>query len=140
MSTEENKALLRRLYEAFNTQNLAAIDQFLAADFVDHGLPPGVPPTREGAKQSLGMFFAAFPDLRTMAEDMVAEGDKVVAHVYASGTHKGEFQGMPATGKQIKIEGFEMLRIAGGKLVERWGVFDALSLMQQLGAMPAPGA
>ena len=140
MSAEENKALLRRLYEAFDTQNLAAIDQFFAADFVDHGLPPGVPPTLEGTKQFLGAFFVAFPDLHIMAEDMVAEGDKVVAHVYASGTHTGEFQGMPATGEQIKFEGFDMLRIAGGKFVEHWGVFDAVSLMQQLGAMPAPGA
>ena len=140
MSTEENKALVRRFYEAFNTQNVAALDQFAAADFVDHGLPPGVPPNREGAKQYLGMFVAAFPDLHFMAEDMVAEGDKVVCHLYASGTHKGDFQGMPPTGKQIKIEAFDMLRIANGKLVDHWGVFDALGMMQQLGALPAPGA
>src|SRR3972149_6764905 len=116
MSTEENKALVRRFYEAFSRQNTAALDQFAAADFVDHDLPPGVPPTLEGAKQYLGMFLAAFPDIHNMVEDMVAEGDKVVARVYFSGTHTGEFQGMPATGKQINIEAFDMFRIANGKL------------------------
>ena len=139
MSTEENKALVRRFYEAFSRQNTAALDQFAAADFVDHDLPPGVPPTLEGAKQYLGMFLAAFPDIHNMVEDMVAEGDKVVARVYFSGTHTGEFQGMPATGKQIKIEAFDMFRIANGKLVDHWGVFDALGMMQQLGAIQAPG-
>ena len=139
MSTEENKALTHRLYEAFNKSGTAALDQYCAPDFVDHGLPPGVPPTLEGAKMFLGMFFKAFPDIHITAEDMIADGDKVVAHAWFSGTHQGEFQGMPPTGKPVKVEAFDMLRIAGGKFVEHWGVLDALGMMQQLGAIPAPG-
>ena len=135
MSTEENKALVRRFYETLNKQDVTALDRFGAADLVDHGLPPGVPPTLEGAKQFLGMFFSAFPDLHIVSDDMIAEGDKVVAHVYFSGTHKGDFQGMPPTGKQVKVEAFDMVRISGGKLVEHWGVFDAAGMMRQLGAM-----
>ncbi len=139
MSTEENKALLRRVHEAFNKAGTATMDQYFAPDFVEHELPPGMPQTLEGTKMFLGTLFAAFPDRHFQADDMVAEGDKVVAHVWVSGTHKGEFQGMPPTGKQIKVEAFDMVRVAGGKLVEHWGVFDALGLMQQLGAIPAPG-
>jgi len=139
MSTEENKALLRRFYEAFNKERLAAMDQYCTPDYIDHTNPPGVPPTLEGTKMFLSVFLTAFPDMHLMAEQMVAEGDTVMAHAWFSGTHKGEFQGMPPTGKQVKVEAFDMLRIAGGKFAEHWGVFDALGMMQQLGAIPAPG-
>ena len=138
MSTEENKALLQRLYEAYNKTGTAEMDQYCAPDLVDHGLPPGVPMTLEGTKLFLNMFFAAFPDLHVMADDLVAEVDKVIAHVWFSGTHKGDFQGLPPTGKHIKVEAFDMLRVANGKFVEHWGVFDAAGMMQQLGVVPPP--
>lgn len=85
------------------------------------------------------MIRAAFPDLHVTVEDMVAEGDKVVARVTMSGTHKGEFMGIAPTGKQITVGIIEILRIAGGKVVEHWNVVDSLGMMQQLGAVPAPG-
>ncbi len=143
MSTEENKAFARRVYETFNTAmntgNLALIGEVMAADFVDHNPGPGQAPGVEGIKQAFGQFQAAFSDFQVMTEDMIAEGDKVVSRVNFSMKHTGEFMGIPATNKQVTQEGIDILRIAGGKVVERWGQFDNMSLMQQLGAMPPPG-
>ncbi len=143
MSTEENKAVARRVYETFNTAmrtgNLALLDEVLAADAVDHNPAPGQGPGLEGVKQAFGMFRAAFSDLRFEVEDMIAEGDKVVSRVNFSMKHTGEFMGIPPTNKQVTQEGIDILRIAGGKVVERWGLFDNMALMQQLGAMPPPG-
>ncbi len=129
MSTEENKALLRRFYDTVNHQGLAAFDQFIAANAVDHSLPPGVPPTVEGTKMFFGMFHKAFPDLHIHLEDVVAEGDKVIARSHFTGTHQGEFQGIPPTGKQVKVGLFDMVRIANDKMVEHWGLVDALGMM-----------
>jgi steroid delta-isomerase-like uncharacterized protein len=136
MSTEENKALVRGFYEAWSTQGVAAFDQFCAPSFVDHALPPGVPPTLAGAKMAVAVLATAFPDLRTTAEELVAEGDTVVGRMYCSGTHLGDFQGVPPTGKHVKIASFDMFRIADGKLVEHWSVSDSLSMLQQLGLIP----
>ena len=142
MSTEENKTVARRIYEAFNkalsTGNSAALDEFLAANFVDHNPAPGQGPGLDGVKQVFGMFRAAFPDLHFTVEDEIAEGDKVVSRITSHGTHKGDFQGIPATGKHVTQTGIEILRISGGKVVERWGEFDNLGLMQQLGVVPPP--
>ena len=138
MSTEENKALVRRFHEAFNKEALAAFDQYGAPDLVDHGLPPGVPPTIEGTKMFLSLFLKGFPDIHVEADDLVAEGDKVAARSHFTGTHTGDFQGLPPTGKHVKVDSFDMFRIAGDKIVEHWGVVDAAGMMQQLGAVPPP--
>jgi len=141
MSVEENKAILRRMYEEIhNKGNLAAADEFVASEFVDHNPPgPGVPPGPEGVKQGLGMFRAAFSDFHATIEDMIAEGDKVVARLTITGTHKGEFMGIAPTGKQVTVGVIDIVRIAGGKMVERWGQEDMLGMMQQLGIVPPPG-
>ena len=140
MSIEENKALMRRFYEEISKGNLAVVDELTAVDFVDHSpFVPGLAPGRQGTLELFTMIRAAFPDLRITAEDMVAEGDKVVARVTMSGTHRGEFMGIAPTGKQITVGIIEILRIAGGKMVEHWNVVDSLGMMQQLGAVPAPG-
>ncbi len=142
MSTEENKALARRLYDVFNqalrTGDVAALSTVLSADTVDHNPAPGQAPGLEGVKQVFSQFRAAFPDLQFMVADMIAEGDKVASRITSSGTHKGDFQGLPATGKQVTLAGIDILRIAGGKVVERWGEFDNLGLLQQLGVVPPP--
>ena len=142
MSTEENKALARRLYDAFNqairTGDFAALSMVLSADTVDHNPNPGQAPGLEGVKQVFGGFRAAFPDLTLTVEDMIAEGDKVVSRLTIRATHRGDFQGIPATGKQVTQTGIDILRIAGGKVVERWGEFDNLGLLQQLGVVPPP--
>jgi len=139
MSAEENKALVRRFYdEVLNKKNLAAIDQISAANYVDHSAPPGVPPGLAGEKAWFAMLHAAFPDGRTTIEDIVADGDKVVVRGVMTGTHKGEFLGVPATGKKVEIRGIDMIRIQNGKSVEHWGQWDTMGLMQQLGVVPPP--
>lgn len=139
MSAGENKAVVRQLYEdLFNQKNLAALDGVTAPNFVDHD-PDNPTADLAGARQYFRMMFAAFPDLRVTVEDMIAEGDTVVARVTVSGTHQGEFLGIPPGGKQVTITGIDILRLADGKLVEHWGQFDSLGMMQQLGVIPTPG-
>jgi steroid delta-isomerase-like uncharacterized protein len=139
MSTEENKTLARRLFEIFGTGDLALADELIAADVIDHQALPGMPPGREGFKQFVSIFHAAFPDLHVTVEDLIAEGDKVVGRTTMRGTHQGEFMGIPPTGKQCTISGIDIIRFANGQVVEHWGNSDDLGLMQQLGVIPAPG-
>ena len=138
MSTEDNKVLIRRFYEeVFNKKNVAAIDEFYSADHVDHTLPPGLPVGPEGTKQAISMIMTAFPDLHLTIEDMIAEGDKVVTWFTTQGTQQGAFGGIPPTGKQVAVSTIEITRIAGGKIVEDWGLDDRLGMLQQLGLVPA---
>ena len=140
MSLEENKAIERRFFEeVVNKGELAIIDELCAANFVDHSAPPGIEPDREGYKQFFAMAHSAFPDFHSTLEDMFAEGDKVVQRFTARGTHKGEFMGIPPTGKQVTITGIAIDRIAGGKIVENWVNMDMLGMMVQLGVVPPPG-
>ena len=141
MSLEQNKANMRRFYEeVFNKGNLAAIDELASTGFVDHELPPEMPPGLEGVRQYLTIFRTAFPDMRATLEELIAEGDKIVARVTFTGTHKGDFMGIPATGKSVKFSSIDIMRIgADGKAVEHWGSTDMLGMMQQLGAIPPPG-
>lgn len=140
MSTEDNKALVRRLYEeVFNRGNLSTVDELLAADYIDHTALPGTSPGPGGLKQFISMFRAAFPDLHFTIEDMIAEGDTVVVRQTYRGTHKGDLMGISSTGKQVTITSIDIGRFAGGKLVEHWGSTDSLGLLQQLGVVAAPG-
>lgn len=140
MSTEDNKALVRRYREAHSTNNLAALDDIVAVDIVSHNGLPGLPPGLEGGKMAHMAFAAAFPDGRATTEDLIAEGDKVVERFTFRGTNTGPFLGMPATGKQVVSSGMSVFRIANGKIVEHWGENDALGTFQQLGLVPMPGA
>ena len=137
MSTEQNKTLLSRLIkEVFNRGNVSVVDELLAPDFVEHEeLPPGIPPGREAVKQLSTIFRSAFPDFKATIDDMIAEGDKVVARQTWSGTHKGEFMGVPPTGKKVSFGVIDIVRIAGGKVVEHWGQMDGMGMMKQLGAI-----
>jgi steroid delta-isomerase-like uncharacterized protein len=137
MSTEDNKALMRRfLEEVFNKQNLAAVDEFITPNHVDHTLPPFLPTTPEGTKRAIGMFLTAFPDVHLTVEDMIAEGDKVVTRYTSRGTQKGAFVGIPPTGKQMTVSSIVVARIADGKIVEEWGLDDQMGMLQQLGVIP----
>jgi len=139
LMSEENKALERRMYEEiFNKKNLGAVEQFYATNWICDTLLPGMAPGLEGMKQQHAMINAAFPDMQVKLEDIVAEGDKVACLWTATATHKGEFIGMPPTGKQVTMKGIHIDRVAGGKIVQTWGLSDALGLMQQLGMKP-PG-
>jgi len=138
MSTEENKTIVRKYREAHNQNNLAALDSLVAQDIVSHAALPGLPPGLQGGKLAHQAFLAPFPDLQTTTEDLIAEGDRVVERYTARGTHKGEFMGAPPTGKKFAIETLVIYRLAGGKIVEMWGLNDSQALMMQLGLMPAP--
>ncbi len=138
MSTEDNKALIRRFYEeVFNKRNLAALDEFYALDHVDHTLPPGLPTSPGGTKQAIAVMLEGFPDLHVTIEDMIAEGDKVVTRFTTHGTQQGTLGSIPPTGKQVAVTTIEITRIANGRIVEDWGLDDRLGMMQQLGLVPA---
>jgi len=137
MSTD-HAATARRLYELINAGNIGGFSDHLANDFVEHEVTPGLAPTKAGVGDFFRMQLAAFPDLRLNAEDVFSSGAKVVARVRFTGTHKGEFMGMPATGKKVDVQLIDMFFFGEDGLVrEHWGVIDALAMMQQLGAVPA---
>ena len=139
MSTEDNKALVRRYQETHNTNNLGALDDIVAADIISHSSLPGVPAGLEGGKMVHMMFMSAFPDGHVTIDDLVAEGDKVVERFTFTGTNRGSFLGAPPTGKRVTATGMSVFRIAGGKIVEHWGQNDTMGVMQQLGLIPSPG-
>ncbi len=139
MTAAAHQTLVHRFNEEVWTQgNVAAADELLAPTYVAHF--PGSPPLdREGQKQFIAANRTAFPDVHATIEDLIAEGDKVAFRWTTRGAHHGEFQGIPATGKQVTVTGISIFRIAGGQLVEQWAEFDALGMLQQLGVIPAPG-
>jgi steroid delta-isomerase-like uncharacterized protein len=131
-------ATMRRLYDSINAGDIDGFGAQLADDFVEHEELPGLAPTKEGVTAFFRMYLAAFPDLRMVVEDMIASGDKAVARVRATGTHQGPFMGMPATGRRIDVQLIDIMRFgADGRVREHWGVLDQLTMMQQLGALPA---
>ena len=133
MTTEENKAVLQRLIEEFlNGRNPNVVDEIFAKDFVDH--QGGLGPTggREDLKAFVAPITKAFPDIRFEIISMVAEGDRVFAHIVGRGTHSGDFAGVGATGRRVTTVGMSTLRIADGKVAERWNVTDFAGLMQQI--------
>jgi len=137
MSADDNKALARRFYdEVVNGGRLELIDELLAPDFVDHQPFPGVTPDRAGVREFFETVLPAFPDLRFDVEDLVAEGDKLAARVVVRATHRGEFLGIPPTGKEVSVSLVDLIRFEDGLAVERWGVTDTLALMEQLGGAP----
>ena len=137
MSAEENKALLRRFIDIWSTGNVATADEFISADLIDHSLPPGLPSGLAGFKLLVAGFRTAFPDLHVTIDDIVAQGGKAAGRVTFRGTHRGAFQGIPATGKTITMGAIGILRFEGGETVEHWAVLDLLGLLQQLGVAPA---
>jgi len=142
MSTEGNKALVRRLIATvWDGGNVDAVDDFLAPDVVRHG-PPGTEAElrgRDAFKQFASAYRAAFPDLNHTIETQIAEGDLVVSRFSMRGTHRGERQGMAPTGRPIAVLGAIIDRVVGSRVVEQWPSYDALGLLQQLEVLPRPG-
>ena len=140
MSTEENKAKQRRVWEEiFNKGDLSLVPELFDTNYVYHG-PMGMESKGpDGFKQVVTMFRTAFPDLHITVDDMVAEGDKVVSRWTFRGTHKGEFMGIAPTGKQVTGPGILITHFVGGKEVEAWGSSDMLGMMQQMGVVPPMG-
>ena len=144
MSVEQNKALVRRLFdEDLNKRDQAArskvADELIAVDFVDYTNPPGLQHGLESHKQIVTIFHSSFLDLYWEYEEPIAESDKVAIRVIMHGTHQGEFFGIPPTGKQVTASGIHILRIANGKIAEHWGNNDDLGMLQQLGVVPSMG-
>ena len=130
---------MRRLYELLSAGDIDGFGDQVADDFVEHEDTPGFERSKAGVMEMFRMYRAAFPDLRMESEDVLVDGDKVVARVRATGTHQGEFAGMPATGKSVDIELIDIIRFGDDGLAhEHWGVVDSLMLMQQLGVVPEP--
>jgi steroid delta-isomerase-like uncharacterized protein len=139
LSAEVNKAIVRRVVdEAQSRGNIQVVDELFAEDFVDHSAFPGFAPTREGVKQLFTTFHTAFRDFQAIIHDQVAEGGKVVTRKTLSGTHHGEFLGIPPTGNEVVIEVTDILYVARGKITDHWTAVDRLGLMQQLGVIPTP--
>ena len=139
MSTEENKALVRRFYAELDDLNATAINELVADDFINHSPPPfPVEPGREGLKQAFELFQRATPGSHEIL-DQVAEGDKVVTRLRAVGTHEGDLPGAPKTGNTIEMTATVVHRIENGKIVEKWSDRDELALLQQLGVVSLPG-
>ena len=136
----DHAATMRNTYERINAGDIAGFGDLLADNFVEHqgAGGPGFPATKEGTLEFFRVLLAAFPDWRMTVEDLIAGGDKTVARVRVTGTHKGEFMGVPATGTRVDVQLIDIMRFDSAGLVgEHWGVADMLSLMQQLGVVPA---
>jgi steroid delta-isomerase-like uncharacterized protein len=132
---------MRNAYERINAGDIAGFGELVADDFVEHEGGPGLPPTREGTLEFFQILLAAFPDMRMDIEDLIASDDKTVARVKFTATHQGEFMAVPPTGTSVEIQLIDIMRFDDAGLVcEHWGVTDMLSLMQQIGVVPAPPA
>jgi steroid delta-isomerase-like uncharacterized protein len=136
--SEENKALARRWAEdVMNQRNLDALDEIYTPDFVDHD--PAMPEDvrgLEGAREFYGMYQSAFPDAQITIEGQLGEGDMVATRWTARGTHQGELLGVPPSGNWVEVSGITISRIEGGKVAEEWNNYDALGMLQAIGAIP----
>ena len=133
MSTEENKEIVRRYQEAYNTCNYDALDEVVAADVLTPNMISTMPRGLEGAKLVHQKTLLGMPDYQTTIVDLIAEGDKVAARVRITGTHTGDFYGIPPTGRHIDLSGIYIVRIVHGKIVEHWGEENGSEVLRQLG-------
>jgi steroid delta-isomerase-like uncharacterized protein len=141
MSTEQNKALVRRfLEEVFNQGRLEVVDKLVAPAYIRHGMPTPVPPGPESLKQSAAAWRHAFPDVHSEVDDILAEGDRVAYRWTIRGTHQGEFMGAAGTGRLVTVSGMTFFRITDGQIVETWDNPDLFGLRQQLGLISSDKA
>ena len=135
--SEENKALARRWAEILNQGNVDLVDEIYAPNYVDHdpAMPEDVRGV-EGAREYYSMYTSAFPDAEVTIEEQVAEGNTVATRWTGRGTHQGELMGVPPSGNRVEVMGVTISHIEGGKIVEEWDIYDALGMMQGIGAIP----
>lgn len=134
MSVEDNKANVRRFTEeVFNKQNLAIIDELISDDYIVNGVGGQQLRGLDGVRMMITMYTTAFPDLHMTIDDLIGEGDTVACRFTTTGTHKGEFMGIPPTGKMVSISGYSFNRLKDKKQIETWGLSDWMTAMQQLG-------
>ena len=135
---EANKALTRQFFSRISAGDLTAVDELLSDAFVEHEQVPGLAPGKQGTRQLFEMFHSAFEQAHVEVDDMIAEGDKVFVLARLTGTQRGEFLGIPATGKTINVNVCDYFRIDNGVLSEHWGVMDAAGMMHQLAEPSLP--
>lgn len=135
MSIEDNKKIVRRYQEIYNSNHLGSLNEVVSENLLTPRIMPGIPSGIEGAKAAHQIMLTGFPDYQTVINDLIAESDRVVARITMSGTHTGNFMGIPATGKRVEFTGIYIARIADGKIVEHWGEEDGVSLLSQLGVL-----
>lgn len=139
MTTADLKTLTRRFYDDVMVGgNLDLIDELVHDEFIEHEEFPGLPPGKESIRFFVTTMREAFPDLTTTIEDIIVEDNKVVSRLRFSGTHRGEFGGIPPTGKKIDVQAIDIVAYRDGKLIEHWGVTDQMAMMQQLGVIEEP--
>ena len=140
-STETlNEAVYRRLHDATNTRDIGVIsrtaDDVLHPDAVFHAAGSQPAPAAQFVKGAWAMLLRAFPDIQVTIEDVIADGDKIVVRNVVTGTHEGDYRGLPATGRTIAYDEMFVARFADDKIAEIWAVVDVFSQLQQLGALP----
>lgn len=139
MATETNKQVVRRFYdEVLNSGDLDVLEQIAVANYEEHDMLPGQGTGLTGLRDRVTMLQTAFKPRFTI-EDVIAEGDRVVVRWTNSGTHVGDFLGIPATGKSVTVAGIDIYRVQDGRMAEHWHVIDQLSMLQQLGVIPSGG-
>ncbi len=138
MSTERNLATVRRFFDEIHHHRLNVLNEFCAPDYVVHFPGTPGPLSREAIKPVWEQFFAAFPALSHTIEDIFADGDRVVIRMKIEGVQTGEFMGLPPTGRAISMSSINFVRCVDGLIVEQWNNYDALGMLQQLGAIPSP--
>ena len=138
MTTEEkNKRAMRKFVEEFQSGGNASVaEELLAPDFVDHSPFPGVSPDRDGVKRLFAALHVAFPDLRAVVHDQLAEGERVATRKTFRGTHRGEFLGISPTGRVVSFDVIDFVRMDKGRIAEHWNVVDLMGLLQQIGVAP----
>jgi steroid delta-isomerase-like uncharacterized protein len=137
----DNEIVARRFGDdVWGNGDLQAADDVLAEHFIEHNPAPGQRPGREGHKQMLQLWRTAFPDLTLTVDDVFAAGDRAALRWTARGTHAAALLGMPPTGREVTLTGIDILRVVDGKIVERWGQFNGIEMLQQLGALPSPAS
>jgi steroid delta-isomerase-like uncharacterized protein len=139
MSTDITSIARRFGEEAINQRRLDLLDDIMAPDYTNHGAPPGTPKGPAGERAFAEIFLAAFPDLHIAIEDAFGCGDRVAARCRYTGTHTGDYMGIPATGKSFAIGTMNIFRVRDGKITDNWNQNDMLGLLQQLGVIPAQG-
>jgi len=130
---QEKDVVLRFVDEYQTRGDEGSFAELLDPEVLDHSRPPGIAPGAEGVRQQFTAFRGAFRDFRAEIHDQVAEGDKVVTRKVFHGTHRGEFMGIPPTGREVRIEVIDIVRVRDGRIVEHWNVVDRLGLLEQLG-------
>jgi steroid delta-isomerase-like uncharacterized protein len=134
---EINKRIVSQFFELLGRHDTERIEQLLVSSAQYSFHPSGMPPLDwNGHKQLLASITLAFPDLHHDIKDMVAEGDKVAVRLNVTGTHKGEFQGIPPSGRKLSLDEMAFLTIVDGRITEGWITSDTMSFMQQIGAVP----